>query len=266
MKHIGLGEVTITANRPLISSKGGVLTTSIANTLLSNEHSVNDILSKIPGMVNNQGILEVFGSGEPIVYINNRKVQSKSEISQLDVKNIKSIELITNPGSRYDADTKAVLKIHTIKRDDGISVQVGTGLTLSEKLSHNENIRFGYANEKLSASVYYSYYDYANKSRQHLIKEVRADTIWQYETNRVSSPKQRIHSYNFNLDYEFSKSHIAGIQFSGTHRVNDYLAKENNKVKADGKDFLNFNIESILNEVSDNPQLNIFIMPIGINR
>lgn len=255
---IDLDEVTVTVSRPIISSKGGVLTTSIANTLLSNEHSVTDILSKIPGIINNRGTIEVFGSGEPVIYINNRKVQSISEIVQLDVKNIKNIELITNPGTQYDADTKAVMIIHTLKRTEGISAQVGAGVTMSEKSSHNENIRFGYADDKLSTSLYYSYYDYANKSSQHLIKDVQVDTLWQYETDRNSLPTQKIHSYNFNIDYEFSKLHNAGLQLSGTRRISDDYSEETNIVSADNAYFTTFDTESSFKIVTDNPQLNLF--------
>lgn len=257
-ESIGLNEVTVTAIRPVISSRNGIISTTIENTLLSREHSVMDVLTKIPGIVNNRGNFEVFGKGEPVVYINNRKVQDKSEIAQLDVKNIKNIELITNPGAEYDADTNAVLKIYTLKRNEGLFIQSGAGLTSSEKMSYNGNFRIGYVEGKFSASAYYSYYGYANKSYQHLIKEIQSDTLWEYETDRNSLPTQKIHNYNLNVDYEFSKSHIAGMQLSGTRRSSGDLSREKNNVKADNADFHTFDVESKIKMVNDNPQLNFF--------
>lgn len=265
-ESVGLNEVSIIAKRPVISIKDGILTTTVANTLLSNEHSISDVLSKIPGLINNRGSIEVFGSGAPVMYINNRKVQNKSDLAQLDVKDIKNIELITNPGARYDADVKAVIKIYTLKRDDGLSVQIGVGATQSEKFSHNQNIRLGYKNKRLTSSLYYSFYDYSNKSFQHLIKEIEVDTLWQYETNRESLPTQKIQNYRLNFDYEFSLNHIAGLQVNGTHRVSDDFSEEHNIVKADNNPFKSFDLTSRLKMTTDNPQINAFYNAIWNKR
>ena len=47
-ESVGLNEVSIIAKRPVISIKDGILTTTVANTLLSNEHSISDVLSWEP--------------------------------------------------------------------------------------------------------------------------------------------------------------------------------------------------------------------------
>ena len=88
---LGIKEITITAEHPAISSRNGILTTTVANTLLAKEHSVYDVLSKVPGLINNKGTIEVFGSGRPVYYINNRKVKNKDEIGLLNVQNIQKI-------------------------------------------------------------------------------------------------------------------------------------------------------------------------------
>ena len=111
---LGIKEITIIAEHPAISSRNGILTTTVANTLLAKEHSVYDVLSKVPGLINNKGTIEVFGSGRPVYYINNRKVKNKDEIGLLNVQNIQKIELITNLGATYDADVNAVQFSHIL--------------------------------------------------------------------------------------------------------------------------------------------------------
>ena len=87
--------ITVTASRPVFAYQKGSLITSVAGTALARSYSVQDILEQIPGMVRTaSGGLEVFGIGSPVIFINNRKVQSQSEINRLSPNNIKNIELL----------------------------------------------------------------------------------------------------------------------------------------------------------------------------
>lgn len=253
-----LNEITITASRPIFNIKNGVLTTEVENTLLSREHSMVDVLSQIPGIINNRGTLEVFGSGQPVVYINNRKVQNMNEVSQLDVKNIRNIELITNPGARYDADVNAVIRIYTLEKEEGVAVKVNTAFRQSKKTSHYENIQIDYKKQKLNASVYYNFFGYKNKSFQYLIKDIQTDTLWQYVTDRTSYPFQKFHTFRMNVDYEFSPNHIVGMQFNEEYSNVDDNSKEVNTVNANQKRYLDFFVTSDYGSTIHNPQLNIF--------
>lgn len=69
-------------------------------------------------VVENNGNLEVFGKGLPVVYINGRKITDSQELSTLLSGNIRNVEVITSPGTSYSADAKAVIRIRT-KRPQG---------------------------------------------------------------------------------------------------------------------------------------------------
>ena len=71
------------------------------------------MLTHVPGITKKDGYFEVFGKGAPLIYINGRLMRDVSELDQLKSENIKSVELITNPGAKYDASVKAVVKIRT---------------------------------------------------------------------------------------------------------------------------------------------------------
>ena len=56
------------------------------------------MLAVLPGMTFTvSGEVEVFGLGTPVIYINNRKARA-DELQQLTPQDIRSVELITNPG------------------------------------------------------------------------------------------------------------------------------------------------------------------------
>ena len=116
-----LGEVVVKANLPVTQMKGDAMVTSIENSVLSKAGSANDVLAKIPGITKKQDGYEVFGKGTPLIYINGRKLNDLTELEQLNSDEIKKVEVIRNPGSRYDATVKAVVRIQTEKRQgDGL--------------------------------------------------------------------------------------------------------------------------------------------------
>ena len=130
--HILLHDVEVVAERPVYRQKDGALVTRVEGTVLSEYHRMDDLLATLPGMAPTaSGDLEVFGLGTPIVYINNRKAQA-DELKQLTPKDIRSVELLTNPGARYDADGKAVLKVSTVtnrNRGRGIRITKRSAMT-----------------------------------------------------------------------------------------------------------------------------------------
>ena len=105
-----------TAVMPKTKLTGEGLQTSIRGSVLENAGSASDVLAKTPGMIKGQNGLEVIGKGAPLVYINGHKVTDSSELDRLQSDEIQSIEVITNPGAKYDATVESV----TISCDEEI--------------------------------------------------------------------------------------------------------------------------------------------------
>ena len=109
-----LGEATVTGSRPFAYIKDDALVTNVEGTVLARMPRVNDMLGRIPGLTKTADGIEVFGKGAPVIYINSRKVRDASELDRLAPEDVKSVEVITNPGARYGADVRAVVRIRTV--------------------------------------------------------------------------------------------------------------------------------------------------------
>ena len=105
-----LGEAVVTARRPVAKIEGDALVTTVQNTYLARLRSGEDVLANIPGLTKNQDGYEVTGKGAPVFYINGRQVRDNSELAQLRADEIKSVEVVRNPGARYDATVSAVVR------------------------------------------------------------------------------------------------------------------------------------------------------------
>ena len=122
--NYALKGVTVEGYRPTMKMISGGMEIDVQNTLLSQAGSALDVLSQLPRVnVTANGSVEVFGKGSPQIYINGKKMRNKGELEQLTSKDIKSVEVITMPGARYDATLGSVIRINTIKRrGDGFSL------------------------------------------------------------------------------------------------------------------------------------------------
>lgn len=118
LESVMLGEVVVKSNRPITAIKDNALVTNVENSILAHAGTANDVLTQIPMVLGRDGSFEVFGKGSPLIYINGRKVQDLTELSQLNSSDIKNVEIITNPGAKYDASVKSVIRIST-KRPQG---------------------------------------------------------------------------------------------------------------------------------------------------
>ncbi len=124
---VELGEIVVKANRPSTTMKGNAFVTNVEGSSLAIAGTANDVLTRVPMVIDNNGSLEVFGKGVPAIYINGRKVNDLQELSQLNSQDIKNVEVITNPGAAYAADVKSVIRIRTKPpKGDGWSGTVRT--------------------------------------------------------------------------------------------------------------------------------------------
>lgn len=253
-----LNEIVIEGHKPIFKNIEGNITMDVSNSILSKEHSMSDLLIKMPGIINNRGRIEVFGSGIPTYYINNKKAQNIEEVNSLDIKDIKNIELITNPNSRYDATDNAIIKIITMRKDNGLSYALRVEGIQSEYFSHNESITISYVKNKLNASVYYRFYDYKGQSTQYLTNEIDSDTIWKYATDRLRIPRAKRHYYRLDFDYELNPKHFAGFQIGGSFIDQREKANEFNQVEVNSKLLHSFNSINILKTITSNAQINFF--------
>ena len=117
-----LREVVVRATRPLAKLNSEGFVTEVKGTVLEKLGFAKDVMGMLPGVLNNNGSIEVFGKGKPVFYINGHIVRNNIEVEQLKANQIDKITVITNPSSRYASTVGSIIKITTIKKvGDGFS-------------------------------------------------------------------------------------------------------------------------------------------------
>ncbi len=113
-----LREVVVKSTLPKIRNNANGMMCIIAGSELEKVGNTKDLLRRLPGIQKADDAIEVYGRGAADVYVNNRKVYDMKELERISSDQIVNVEIISNPGARYAASTKAVIRIKT-KRPQG---------------------------------------------------------------------------------------------------------------------------------------------------
>ena len=217
-----LGEVVVKGTLPVTKIKGDAMVTSIENTVLSKVGSANDVLQKIPGVTKDDDAFNVFGKGEPLIYINGREVMNKEELERLNSDEIKNVELITNPGSKYDATVKAVIRIQTVKRKgDGFGIDLRSSYYQSQNTdSYNHwNINYRHNNWDIFVDGYYDFDQ--TVFLEDATQTNSVEDIWNIQNNLNEKQKQSTLNSTFGINYMPKENHSLGVQYDITGNL-DY--------------------------------------------
>ena len=207
-------EVVVKGNAPLHKMTTEGLQTNIENSILSKLGTCEDVLTHVPGLTKKKDGYEVFGKGTPIIYINGRQMRDATEIERLKSSDIKSVEVITNPGSKYNAAVRAVVKIRTKKAiGDGFGFDVRSAYYQSENVDLSEQLNWKYRHKRLELFGTHGYSLDNSLGHSKTTTIVHADTLWQQDFTQKVPEKNSIFKNIIGADYQLNDSNSVGIKY-----------------------------------------------------
>ena len=211
-----LGEVVVKSSLPKTILKNGGMTTTVVGSVLEKAGTMENLLDRIPNVSAQNGSIKVFGRGEPVIYINGRQIRDKSELDRLHSDNIKSVEVITNPGARYAASTKAVIRITTKKiQGEGFGFDTSTTGEYDEKKNFGgySQLNMNYRKNGLELGAY----AFGARQYQPDNKDLQQKTYLDKTWNQKSQISQTliVEAINFRLDasYQLDANNSIGANF-----------------------------------------------------
>ena len=168
-----LGEVVVKGQLPQTHAKGDAMRTTVAGTILEKAGTVSDALSKIPSLeAERDGAVKVLGRGDAEVYINGRRVQDMKELSRLRSDQIQHVDVVQNPGARYAASTKAVVRI-TLKKAQGEGFSFQDNLEgiyqYGHTLTNNLDVNYRTGGLDITASLWAGRYGHAKSLQENTL-------------------------------------------------------------------------------------------------
>lgn len=232
-----LGEVVVKAHLPQYKKTHEGLLTNVAGTVLGKMGTAEDVLKHVPSIVKKKDGYEVVGKGTPIIYINGRKMQDISELDNIKSSDIKSVEVIQNPGAAYDASVNAVIKIKTIKKKgEGFGFDTRSVYWYNKHDNTIQQVNMNYRHNGLNLFATYKFSDATWMQKATYEQTVHVDTLWQQHNNNEVTGRIESHRLISGFSYDFNANHSIGARYTltspGYSRSKDFF---DSQVTADGK-------------------------------
>ena len=224
-----LGEVVVKSSLPETILKNGGMTTTVVGSVLEKAGTMEHLLERIPNVSAQNGNIKVFGRGEPVIYINGRQMRDRSELDRLSSDNIKSVEVISNPGARYAASTKAVIRINTKKiQGDGFGFDATTEGSYDEKknIGGYGRLNMYYRKNGLELGAYAYGASQSTPDEKDLQQMTYLDKTCNQQDKTRWKNKTETFSSRLNASYQFDDNNSMGASIS-------FL--RNPKLRTDGK-------------------------------
>ncbi|QHI36937.1 hypothetical protein IMCC3317_23070 [Kordia antarctica] len=220
-----LEAVTITARKPTLVKKVDRIEFNIGNTILS-DGDAWEALKKTPGVAASAtGSLQIFGKSGILVMIDDRPVQLSSEelknmLEGMSASEIKSIEVITNPPAKYDAEGNGIINIVLKeKKSLGYNASVSSRYTQGVFAKFTNGASINHKGEKTTVAANYNLGNgkrnvEENSDINFLNTQGDVFNFWNESSDRTTDYLS--HNFRASLDYYLSEKSILGVKIDGS--------------------------------------------------
>ena len=219
-----LDAVVVTARRrPILEQKGTRISTNVAQSTLQKLPTTDMLLNFLPGVSTSYtgSGFEVFGKGNPIFYINNRRVRNLDEVYQLSPKDIERIEMETQPGAAFDNTVGAVIYIILKKKPgDGLSGAAENTFYFFKKGIMDETwLSLNYRKGKTDWFTSISNDNHFNQEDYNVAQDLQVFTQnnqWRVLNDETHQNQHKNIKTKIGFAHEFSEEHSLGMSIRGS--------------------------------------------------
>ena len=219
-----LDAVVVTARRrPILEQKGTRISTNVAQSTLQKLPTTDMLLNFLPGVSTSYtgGGFEVFGKGNPIFYINNRRVRNLDEVYQLSPKDIERIEIETQPGAAFDNTVGAVIYIILKKKPgDGLSgAAENTFYFFKKGIMYETWLSLNYRKGKTDWFTSISNDNHFNQEDYNVAQDLQVFTQnnqWRVLNDETHQNQHKNIKTKIGFAHEFSEEHSLGMSIRGS--------------------------------------------------
>lgn len=218
-----LGDVIVKSSLPKSKLKNGAVITTVAGSILEKTGNIYNLLDRIPNVTTQNGKINIFGIGEPVIYINGKKVRDNTELDRLNPDEISTVEVKQNPGAQYASNVKAVIRINTKKKTkDGFGFETRTFGKNDEnsRIGGYEQLNINYQKKGLETFTVLKIKDAESSIKQDLVQNTYVDNVWHQRNDIKGSIRNRQLYCGLGVNYQISNNSFIGASFNFNRMFN----------------------------------------------
>jgi hypothetical protein len=224
--------VSVTGSKPFLEQRADKLVVNVEGSATAAGSTALEVLQKVPGVMVLNDKLTLVGKNSVMILIDGRPspYQDMSQVLRdMPASNIEKIELITNPGAKYDASGGAVINI-ILKRNANLgmngSVSLAGAVSIIDKkvvpvdrtiYRYGPAVSMNYRKNKLNVFGGYSFLHRNFFEYSEFVRDINTSRFFQgnYSPNFVIA-----HNFRFGMDYYADKKNTFGVLVRGFTRDN----------------------------------------------
>lgn len=225
-----LNEIVVKGNKKTFTNSNGNIKVDIANSIFKAIPNPIDLLSKLPGIQisGDQENISIIGRGNPLIYIDNQRV-GINDLNTLSVEDIKTLEIIKNPSSKYEAEGRAVILItRKLSKKDKFETTISEVASVKKRFNNYLGINSNFKKNKTEIKTNFNY----NQLNP-----------WESAANNLEIPNDNITSNFIAESYTKRRQFILGGGLY--HQINE-------------DDYLSFNLSGKIQKDNDENTTNTF--------
>ena len=233
-----LNGVVVQGERPKVVLQGNSLMMNVEGTVMERLGTAEDVLTRVPMIAKRGEGFEILGKGAPLIYVNGRKLRDLQELKNIQSDNIRNVEVIQNPGARYDASVNAVIIIRTKRATgEGLGVELTSWSRKDRGYVNNERVNLTYhtGGLELFANLFGAY----NKkwSRSEFEQTVFADTLWVITNREEEHVRNPFLEGRFGFNYQLNEHNSFGGFYQNTYDYIKVAFEDDDDLQANGSPY-----------------------------
>lgn len=234
---VQLETATVTAKRAMIEVKADRKIFNVEGTINSTGDNGISLLRKAPGVIldNNENI-SVLGRSGVLVYVDGKRIPYAGTELANYLRNIPSdqidrMEIITNPGAKYEAEGNAGIIDIILKRDKshGTNGSLNASYTIANKNRYNIGGNLNHRNKKLNAFGSLNFGDQAGWNQIDFDGYQNGFRLQEVTTETGSTPQL---TYKLGSDFYVGDNHIVGFIVNGVTNEGEDISTNINRISS----------------------------------
>lgn len=211
-----LDEIVVNQEKKTFANSNGNIKIDVANSVYSSVPNPIDLLSKLPNVQisHDRESIAIVGKGNPLIYIDGQK-GTMNDLNALSVADIKTIEIIKNPSSKYEAEGRAVLLItRKLSKKDSFKTEISEVASFKRNYNNYLGFNSSFKKGKLEWKANFNYNKLNPWERHTLDYEIPKESIVSnYDVRAVTYRNQYV--FGGGIFYKIKEDDYFSVNVNG---------------------------------------------------
>jgi hypothetical protein len=227
--------VTVTAKRPMIEVKADKTVFNVEGSINASGSNALELLQKSPGvMVDNNENISMKGKTGVKIYVDGKMMQLDSKnlaayLKSINSNDIEAIEMISNPGAKYDASGNAGIINIRLKKNKkfGTNGSANLGLVQGITPKGNGSVSLNYRDKKINVFSNLGG-NIGNNNNDLWLYRIQNDSVYDQQSRNIYREKSM--NIKAGADYFINTKNTVGIMATSNFSDNRWSTEGNTPI------------------------------------